>query len=615
MGVWGERFINDFLQLSLPSLLAPGNMPALAAHFKTQFVFLTAASDVRVFETDKNFQKLTSICDVAFVPMQDLIVSNNHSTTLTLAYDRAIRQTGAQMLNTYFILLNSDYIMADGSFEGLTRYIEKGYNAICAGNFQTIDEEIKPYLLSKIDPATGVMQISPRELVKQSMKHLHPVTIASLFDQQATHNYRANRFFARLNSQTMAGKFFLLHVLCIKPETMDYRVGASFDYSFVPEMCPSGNIGVINDSDDYLVIEAQPRNHELKLVDWGGYEQSKLIHALSEWTTKQHRDNVKHTIFYHANALSEQDKRILQDKLDGFIKTVSVGLRKHKEQPYYNHPYWYGAIESHQREQAILMAANDYDFVDMGLSDVSFAKKWFFRVMGVPPLVFRWHHRFREYRSITQLLALQIFPEKSKKTAIFYATYAPHFMRYRMWFSQKLGIQHHYYVKNLKHAALKLQALQAESFELCVLMLDVSDIVKQSDTLEMIRTVLKKNGKLLIFIPNAKNAIFEAVNDIQTEFTQSINVIVSTDYYIINVDATYNNLTMLGAITIERINQYFAYNKRLRFLFYMLIGLPGSLYVFFANCLPSFGNHKKNDHCTNILVTLKPAREPASNAS
>ena len=329
LAVWGEKFIKDFLQLSLPSLLAPGNMPALAQAHPTRFVILTAAKDVPVFTSNHLFQKLQNVCEVEFEPMEDLIVFGNHSTTLTLSFDRAIRKTGERMLQTYFVLLNSDYIMADGSMEGLSRYIQKGYSAICAGNFQTVEMEIKPFLLSKINPETGIMQIKPRELVQQGLQHLHPVTIASLFEQKLTHNYRANRFFARLNNQTMAGKFFLLHVLCIKPETMDYRVGSSFDYSFVPEMCPSGNIGVINDSDDYLVIEAQSIFHELRLVSWGGYEQAKLTRGLAEWTTKQHRDNANYPIFFHAGNLTEQDKMLLEKRLDSFIKPLSPSRAAH----------------------------------------------------------------------------------------------------------------------------------------------------------------------------------------------------------------------------------------------------------------------------------------------
>ena len=166
LGVWGEKFIKDFLQFSLPSLLAPGNAPALANNYKTRFTFLTRKNDLDVFEQSPAFQKLKSICEIDFISIDDLIVLGNYSTTLTLAYDRAIKQTGEQMLNTYFIFLTSDYIMADGSLEGLMRYIKKGYSGICAGNFQVNEEDIKPFLISQINPETHTMQIKPRRINK-----------------------------------------------------------------------------------------------------------------------------------------------------------------------------------------------------------------------------------------------------------------------------------------------------------------------------------------------------------------------------------------------------------------------------------------------------------------
>ena len=390
--------------------------------------------------------------------------------------DRAIKQTGEAMLNTHFILLNSDYIMADGSFQGLSRYIEKGYSGICAGNFQVIDEEIKPYLLSQINPDTGVMQIKPRELVKRSMRHLYPVTIASLFEYQATHNYRANRFFARLNHDVMAGRFYLQHVLCVKPETMHYRVGSSFDYSFIPEMCPSGNIAVINDSDDYLVIATQPLQHELHLVGWGGYHQKKLAHALSEWTTKQHRANAKQSIYFHSIDLTDDTRKALDAKLDHFTNQMEVSLSKYKEQPFYNHPYWFGAYESLMREQAILKNAKDYEFQDVGLSDISFAKKCFYKMMGVPPLVYPWHPRWYEYRLMREAFKSYITPENNQQVAVFYSSINPHFMRYSTWLKNALGVTHHYHTKHLSRAQLVLQGLQAHPFKLCMLMMSVNEL-------------------------------------------------------------------------------------------------------------------------------------------
>ena len=60
----------------------------------------------------------------------------------------------------------------------------------------------------------------------------------------------------------MLGRFYLMHMLCVRPEVTDFIIGSSCDYSFIPEMCPSGNVDAITDSDEYLVIEMQPRMHE-----------------------------------------------------------------------------------------------------------------------------------------------------------------------------------------------------------------------------------------------------------------------------------------------------------------------------------------------------------------
>src|SRR3974377_1739538 len=44
--VWGKRFISQFLQVSLPTLLAPGNLPSIAKSLPCRFIFLTSSEDI-----------------------------------------------------------------------------------------------------------------------------------------------------------------------------------------------------------------------------------------------------------------------------------------------------------------------------------------------------------------------------------------------------------------------------------------------------------------------------------------------------------------------------------------------------------------------------------------
>ena len=161
-----------------------------------------------------------------------------------------------------------------------------------------------PWLRERIglDAAAGAA-ISARELMRFALDHLHPATVANTVNASLTHNAHTNRLFWRVDPETLVGRFYLMHMIAVRPEVIDFRVGASWDYSFVPEMCPSGNVPVITDSDEYLVVEMQPRAHEAGFLRQGPLRPDALAHSLEEWTTAQHRENVALTLIYHAGEL------------------------------------------------------------------------------------------------------------------------------------------------------------------------------------------------------------------------------------------------------------------------------------------------------------------------
>src|SRR5258708_17386989 len=111
-------------------------------------------------------------------------------------------------------------------------------------------------------------------------------------------------------------------------------------------MCPSGNVAVITDSDESLVVEMQPREHELRHLRWGPIESGPLATSLAEWTTAGHRENIKHTLVYNAEdrpaGLADATK-----ELDQFIDAVTRKLPA-APQPYRNHHYSSRAIAFHR---------------------------------------------------------------------------------------------------------------------------------------------------------------------------------------------------------------------------------------------------------------------------
>jgi hypothetical protein len=183
---------------------------------------------------------------------------------------------------------------------------------VTGSNIPTVARESAlPWLQGRLAGNELSLSLQPRELMQWALNNLHPLVLANMVNLPFSHNTDSNRLFWRVDGSTILGRFYLMHMLCVRPEVTDFVIGSSCDYSFIPEMCPSGNIDIITDSDEYLVIEMQTRNHESKFLRPGPFEAVSLAKSLSEWTTSVHRDNAKHSLLFNTNHILEEINRRL----------------------------------------------------------------------------------------------------------------------------------------------------------------------------------------------------------------------------------------------------------------------------------------------------------------
>jgi hypothetical protein len=344
--VWGYRYVRQFLEFSLPTMLAAGNLPALAQALPCTFVLLTSRDDAEFIADHPGYRLLSSICRTAIEPIDDLITGDNYSTTITLAYERAVRATGPDVIDTCFFFLISDYLVADGSFRNVLARVMAGASGVFAGNFQIVQEDAAPEFHAMFEGDGPELTIAPRELMRWSLRHLHPMTAANTVNFPLSHTTHTNRLFWRVDHDTLIGRFYLMHMICIRPEIADFVIGASCDYSFMPEMCPSGAIDVLTDSDEYLVVEMQPRGHERGFLRIGGFDPDALAESLSEWTTGRHRENSRSTLVFHGDRLPDALPAMISEA-DRFVALVGEKLSK-APQPHRDHPYWLGAMAAHR---------------------------------------------------------------------------------------------------------------------------------------------------------------------------------------------------------------------------------------------------------------------------
>jgi hypothetical protein len=250
------------------------------------------------------------------------------------------------MLDTCFFFLISDYLVADGSFRNALARVLAGASGVFAGNFQIIQEDAAPEFYENFEQDAPALTITPRELMSWALDHLHPMTTGNMVNFTMSHTAHTNRLFWRVDQDTLIGRFYLMHMICIRPEVADFVIGSSCDYSFIPEMCPSGSIEALTDSDEYLVVEMQPRDHERAFLRMGPFYPDALAETLSEWTTARHRENAGWTLVFHAKDVPDTLPAV-RAEADHFVALVGAKLSS-SPQPHRDHPYWLGAIAAHR---------------------------------------------------------------------------------------------------------------------------------------------------------------------------------------------------------------------------------------------------------------------------
>jgi hypothetical protein len=298
--VWGDAYIRRFATLALPSFVAPGNLPALARATDLEVVIMTRAGDFDSFEQHASFHQLREICAVRFVAIDDLITTGVYGVTLTLAYARPIIALGEEMVRTHFVFMNADFVLADGSLASLARHILAGRSIVLGPSFRATAEAVEPRLKRAVDPRSGVLAMPPRQMAALSLAHPHPTTIAKTLNQNFCHSTHPNQFFWQVDAQTVLGRYYLIFMLCLKPERVVHQINSYCDYAFIPELCPSGDEVAMGDSDEFFMLEMQDHDQELHMLKIGRQAESATVASLAEWTTAEHRRAASHDILFHA---------------------------------------------------------------------------------------------------------------------------------------------------------------------------------------------------------------------------------------------------------------------------------------------------------------------------
>lgn len=321
--VWGEKYIKDFLAMTLPSQLANSNIPSVQGSIK--YIFYIKKNEKYLFDV-KIVKDLKLFCDVNFEFIDDISIKNNKYSNLGLIQNRAIIHSVIQGFDVFFPIY-SDLIFSSNAIPYAIEKFTEGKYFVFSMAPQVIRNNLVTYLESKPKGKNQGVELNPVEMTKFVVNNLHPIRAPSVFRDGEFTSF-PSVFFIK-TPEGLIGKAFHLHPVAFritKDKILTNKFIGTLDEHFIPLLIDRIELAHVIDNtadiclcsfDEYQVKNAENDDLHANLAD-----RDKIINIAERHASKIHRQFFEKNIYFNLKGIGSNIENELRNKLDGFTNSI-----------------------------------------------------------------------------------------------------------------------------------------------------------------------------------------------------------------------------------------------------------------------------------------------------
>ncbi|MET0539823.1 MAG: hypothetical protein ABWZ64_18065 [Xanthobacteraceae bacterium] len=259
---WGDEYRRYFVDYCLASLLAPGNIPAIADRSSARLLIATTDRDWAELQGEPAFaavQTFIAVEHLPFIGTSD--VQGRRMFVMSEGHRLLARRMFADRAQGVFIY--PDMIAAKGFLAAIERLWRQKFAAVMFMNVRFANEGIFEELKAGV-----LLVVSPRELVRLTLRHMHSEMQRSGFDNPFD-DYGSSSYFWNVTR----GEDVVFHCGSWIPSLIDYaRLNAhddstlatwTLDGDYVSKNFPDEKkIYYARDTDELFMISFTPESRE-----------------------------------------------------------------------------------------------------------------------------------------------------------------------------------------------------------------------------------------------------------------------------------------------------------------------------------------------------------------
>jgi hypothetical protein len=265
--LWGEQFRRYFLDLCLPTLLSPGNLPTLAAIPRSKFLIFTCSDDIGEIKRAPIFALLEKYVEPILVEIPPCPTGTHGCVHMGFGHRRGLEM--AYAATAYPFVLTPDSVFSDGTVRRLQQLASEGVELVLVPALRFSEEPLFDNLRKlgvSLDRngAAAPITLESRQLAHAALNSMHSETL--------TYEWNAPYFFSHPSAvwwRVPGEDGIVVHSLSWAAPLLDFSVVRTHDTSTFDEWTFDGdyiykNLGdikkihLVRDSDEMFIASWAP---------------------------------------------------------------------------------------------------------------------------------------------------------------------------------------------------------------------------------------------------------------------------------------------------------------------------------------------------------------------
>jgi hypothetical protein len=324
MPVWGQRFVARWLRYSLPSLLSPGNLPALATMFPVKFVLYTTEADLPVLLGSpllKAARALMGLRTVQLAPTAEALNTAHKYQVMTFCHNHGL-DLGWQ--DDYGLIFGvADAVFADGGMAELGHLVAGGKRAVLTQGIHIIEDLFDPLLDAlQIKRSETALTIPPRILARMTVNGLHPIS-RSLVWGSVPFSWHPSILYWRLGEHGFIMRSWHLNPMFLYPDRKA-RISTTLDGDLIGQAVSNleDDCVIVDDSDRFFCVGVSDRGTRDFIPGGPTQADPKAVAGwLPQNTRPFTRDMIQQKIWLH-DGINRDDWRHVEAESDRVVAEI-----------------------------------------------------------------------------------------------------------------------------------------------------------------------------------------------------------------------------------------------------------------------------------------------------